>query len=282
MNLTLLGVIIIGIVLLAIVSAFIFSKSFRQDVIHGQGKAKIGDVVTVEGVIIVVIIVVMVGALIYLVNNGSASQSSHQITLASAIDKLKNDKTIHFKIFEENGRHFVKATDRILGEIQTDTNQKLKVCKDIRHAQRWLTGSDSTKLGYITLEMDQHMRLWKANNGIFYRLNQPYRVGKTELWFKIDSIYNTHFSGKTFYHYQLSFGTGESENRITWPVQEKFDKTANGAIDKTTNQRFITRPEWENNYHITVGIGQPAYDSITHSFPGVEKLNMLVLEGRVE
>lgn len=282
MDLTFLGVIIIGIVLLAIVSAFIFSKSFRQDVIHGQGKAKIGDVVTVEGVIIVVIMAVMIGALLYLVNNRPISMGTDQITLASAINKLKNDKTIRYRIFEENGRHFVKAKDRTLGEIQTDTNHKLKVSKDIRNAQRWLTGADSTKLGYITLEMNQHMRLWKANNGIFYRLNQPYRVGKTELWFKIDSIYNTHVSGKTFYHYQLSFGKGESEKRIVWPVQEKFDKTTNGEIDETANQRFLTQPEWESNYYIAIGIGQPAYDSITNSFPGVEKLNMFVLEGRVE
>ncbi|MBI9063829.1 MAG: hypothetical protein JEZ14_17740 [Marinilabiliaceae bacterium] len=125
----------------------------------------------------------------------------------------------------------------------------------------------------------QHMRLWKADNGIFYRLNPPYRIGKTELWFKIDSIYNTHFSEKTFYHYQLNFDKGESENRITWTLEKTFDKTTNGAIDKTTNQRFISRLEWASNYYITLGISQPPYDSITHSFPGVEKLNMIVLEG---
>ncbi len=282
MNLTLLGVIIIGAVLLAIVSAFIFSKSFRQDVIHGQGKAKIGDMISVEGVIIVVIIVVMVGALVYLVNTQQIPADQNQITLASAIDKLKSDKSISFKLYEENGRHFVKAEDRMLGEIHADINHKLKVFKDSHDAQKWLTGADSSKLGYITLEMNRHLNLWKAHNGIFYRLHQPYRVGKTELWFKIDSIYNTHISGKTFYHYQLSFGQGESENNVTWPVQEKFDKTTNGEIDESANQRFLSKVEWESNYYVALGIGQPAYDSISNSFPGVEKLNMLVLEGRIE
>jgi len=66
---SIIGIIIIGIALMLIVGAFVFSNTFRKDVIASEGEASMFGVLNIKGVIIILLMGVLVTALVLIINN---------------------------------------------------------------------------------------------------------------------------------------------------------------------------------------------------------------------
>ncbi|RNC79365.1 MAG: hypothetical protein ED557_14880 [Balneola sp.] len=101
-----------GALLTAIVLAFIFSGRFRQDVIGGNGTAKIFGILTIEGVTIVILCLIFVGAIIWL---RSHTDESYKAEIDGFIEEL------HAELKGENLRIVKNNIDVLITE-----NQKIK------------------------------------------------------------------------------------------------------------------------------------------------------------
>ena len=90
--------ILIGIILSALVFAFIFSQKFRQDVVGGEGQATIFGLISVQGVIIVLLCGILVGAILWLEPPKKGKQESIDgfiKELPERVKKKSHNKTRH-------------------------------------------------------------------------------------------------------------------------------------------------------------------------------------------
>lgn len=119
MDMVFLTVIILIFLLVAVVLALIFSKSFRQDVIGGQGKANILGILTVEGVIVVILCAIFVGALIYMTSEHKETDISIAIKLlpieVQSLDADITLKKIEEIIREKNNPSDITILNKITG-----------------------------------------------------------------------------------------------------------------------------------------------------------------------
>jgi len=78
MDIQLIALIVIGVILLIIIGAFVFSSSFRKDVIASEGEASILGMFNVKGVLIILLMAIFCGTFIYVLqyeNNGNKTDS---------------------------------------------------------------------------------------------------------------------------------------------------------------------------------------------------------------
>ncbi len=73
------AVVLCGILLLAIVLALIFSRTFRHDLLSGQGKARVLGLLSVEGVAFVVLTAILMGGLLHPILLSEAQSSRGEV-----------------------------------------------------------------------------------------------------------------------------------------------------------------------------------------------------------
>ncbi|MDH6312475.1 uncharacterized protein (UPF0333 family) [Parabacteroides sp. PFB2-10] len=104
-----IALVIIGALLIIIIAAFVFSSSFRKDVIASEGEASILGLFNVKGVLIILLAAIFCGALIYVFEKGSDKEKALQENMAN--------KT------EPNVTHYGSLTKKIL----VDDNVKWEI-----------------------------------------------------------------------------------------------------------------------------------------------------------
>lgn len=276
-----MGIIITGVVLFAIVMAFIFNGKFRKDVIASEGEAAVFGLINVKGVIIVLIIAIFGGLLGFLVQLDLNVQDI-DITNARAINQLSESNEDQYSLSHRGDNWVISSGGVEIGMITLDTNSDLSATKSPTNSKHWYVGKDGSKYGLVSTRVDQEQILFDYEHFTSFYTKKPYEIGNLKLRFIIDSIYAIHFNGRTKYNYIVRFGEQVGNRDIAWGRQLEYEKSADGEIRLANGLKQIQEPKWENNYFVGIGLGQPTYDSVHRVYPGVDKLNLIAVESKVE
>lgn len=249
-----LGLIIIGIILLAIILAFIFSANFRKDVIASEGEAKVLGLINVKGVIIVLLTAIFAGAFVYILQ----------------LD-LKPDSS---------------TPNTIISPAVATPNSRLSASVNKTDLAKWQIKKDAFDLGYVNLKSNQAVLFYDNEAVQEYQIKKEYKIGNLAFNFIIDSIYRTETKQGTQYNYLIRFGEGDNGN-ISWQTTATtFVKTENGKLNPKKPLAKIQDNKWESVYYLDFGIGEPLrdineLDATNVKFTGVNFVNIKVLETKV-
>lgn len=216
---------IIGIILLAIVGAFIFSENFRKDVIASEGEASVFGMINVKGVIIILLAGIFCGAFVWILSENSKTTPS-----------TKDNREFISKLRELNNRMANPVKDRFGYHTVLLNNDT------IRFTPQQETAYFKSVPPYKSYPTNERHYPFEVTSGC-----QSLR----EFWFQIDTIVNmTMYPGCT-YDYQLSFGEGN----VKYHKSYRIAKTAGGGLDGSIY--LLSNPKWNYSYSLMIGLGQP-------------------------
>lgn len=142
-----IGLIVIGIILLAVMGAFIFSDKFRKDVIASEGEASVFGLLNVKGVIIVLLTAVFCGAFIYIIS----------LTKTPELPEIKVPK---LNITEEGAKKIVVpdsvGVDKYVFRPDITTHMKVSTVGNISEHMKDREYSIG-RLHYIIKDIDRHI-----------------------------------------------------------------------------------------------------------------------------
>jgi len=278
-----LGLIIIGVILMSIIAAFILNSKFREDVITGEGGANILGLINVRGVVIVLLTAILGGMFIYIIQLNPIVDKI-EITTGMAINHLEDAKDVIYSINGENDSILsIVANSKNIGKLSEVLNKDLSATKSLVNNKYWNIGILKSPLGFIKVENENGYIKWNERDSISrdsYKVGEPYKLKNMDLWFRIDSI-NREYNRRTKYKYFLTFGEGEIVNSIRWRnITEQFTKTPDGRVYLTDEFKPIRNSDWQNDYYIKFGAGQPS--TVEPELSSVEKINMIALGLRID
>ena len=277
-----IGIIVTGIVLLAIILAFIFNGRFRKDVIASEGEAAVLGMINVKGVIIVLLTAIFGGLLAFMVQLDTQVDTA-ELTDALAIEHLSKSSEDMYSLHNQGDNLVIRSNGVEIGVVGLDTNSKLAASKSPSDSKNWFINKGNSRLGYVSSRMDQEQITYDDRNRSFFYPKKMYPIGNLDLVFMIDSIYKSHPSNKnTIYHFVMRYGEKRGDDKVHWGSPMEHLKTKDGRLTMSNGLKRIHDPDWVNNYYIGLGLGQPSHDSVTNSFTGVEKLNLLAIESKLE
>lgn len=281
-----IGLIVIGLILLAIVTAFIFSPKFRKDVIASEGEAAVLGLINVKGVIIVLLTGIFGGIFTYIIQLDSAAQNvpSKPINTSEAIAFLQELKDEEYIISDKGGEMHILCNGTTLGKITLDAEMDLTAKKSSADWDNWYVGIDGSNMGFVSLNLNQEQMLYDAAEAPIFYPKKAYQIGDLDFYFRIDSIYGIVHNGAWKYNYDIRFGEGKSANKVVWSENlHQYFKTPNGNININGGLKRIQDSHWDKNYYVGLGLGQPTHDTANESnYTLVEKVNVIALESKLE
>tara|TARA_R110002072_G_scaffold74671_14_gene176691 strand:- start:730 stop:1584 length:855 start_codon:yes stop_codon:yes gene_type:complete len=280
-----IGLIVIGAILLAIVSAFIVSSKFRKDVIASEGEAAVLGLINVKGVIIVLLTGIFGGIFTYIIQLDSENDNNkrQEINQSSAIAFLHQLEGETYTLTDNNGEMNILCNGTTLGKISLDAEMDLSARKSPADWDNWYVGIDGSHMGYVSLNLNQEQMLYSLADAPIFYPHRPYQIGDLDFFFRIDSIYGLQHKGSFKYNYDIRFGEGKGESDITWSENlHQYFKTPDGKININKGLKRIQDSNWDKNYYVAMGLGQPAFDSIKNNFSWVEMVNVVALESKLE
>ncbi len=278
-----IGLIVIGIILLAIVTAFIFSSKFRKDVIASEGEAAVLGLINVKGVIIVLLTGIFGGIFTYIIQLDSGVIPPQEMSANSAINFLKNLDDEEYTISDKGGEMHILCNGTTLGTISLDSEMNLTAKKSPKDWDNWYVGIDGSNMGFVSLNLNQQQMMYNSTEAPVFYPHQAYQIGDLNFYFRIDSIYGIEHKGAFKYNYDVRFGEGKSSNSINWSSSiQKYFKTPDGNININSGLKRIQDSKWKNNYYVGLGLGQPSHDAEKNSFTLVEKVNVIAIESKLE
>lgn len=212
------GLVIIGGILIAIISAFIFSEKFRKDVIASEGEASVFGMINVKGVIIVLLTAIFCGAFIWIMDNKTTEipDCLSEKKLIELENRLRNPSR------EKDGYGILLSDSSTVVSFTPKTQIAYK-----RNAQQFRVGQRYTLFKTI------------AGKEVF-----------ADFWFKIDTI---KIIGPEMYSHEVIFGEGE----ISYPDTVEIIKTAAGVITDKTEVLSLNHKEWKHSYTVMMALGYP-------------------------
>lgn len=277
-----IGLIVIGIILLAIMTAFIFNASFRRDVIASEGEAAVLGLINVKGVIIVLLTAIFGAMFIYILQLESPA-TTDELTTETAIAYLQKaqDETYAIRNGANDDFLSILANDRPIGRI---VKSPLTIARNADNVRQWNVGSRDITLGFVTTEGEDGYVKWDerrdTTSRTAYSTGEEYKVKNLDFWFRIDSIQASNDAVPKYYYY-VSFGEGESAQQIKWSnASQKFLKTPDGKIYIDDEFRPIRNANWAFDYYVKFGAGQPSTAEPVLS--SVEKLHIMAVAVKLE
>ncbi|MFT5823932.1 MAG: hypothetical protein ACI8ZM_005198 [Crocinitomix sp.] len=276
------GVLLIGIILLAIVIAFIFSAKFRKDVIAGEGEAAVLGLINVKGVIIVLLTGIFGGIFVYLIVTDTSPVVNQNFTVQNAITKIKTDQT------ENSELSLIKTGDNVevrVGETTLGTAQiaqeklTLAVTKRRTKLPVWDILKNDNAVQGLRIGTTFSYRIFGANatnildsinhggvthhghSGKSLNFSEAYRAGNSStLFFRIDGVDQSGVS-----KYTINFAEyNEQRDSLVWKVfpdngleKNLFYKTGSGKIHESEQFKLLQWKDWDKIYFVAVGIGNP-------------------------
>jgi hypothetical protein len=279
------GLIVFGIILLAIISAFIFSPSFRKDVIASEGEAAVLGVINVKGVIIVLLMGIF-GAFFFAIirNDAGSGQTGQDMTTADALKHLQSN-TKAFEIKEKRKGIYIThdTVDYMIGDLPPVdySEDKLIANKDTNDLNKWNLSLSGSNLGAVRLNLEQARIIFDSSAVKNYKFGEPYKIGELDLHFKIESVYEgPPNSGQ--YTYDIRFGEAQSPRDIIWYESTvTYPKSLNGKIILNNGLNSLEHPQWKNEYYVGLGIGIPLQDD-EKKYISVDCLNIIAVKAKVE
>lgn len=287
MNLTdlkTLGIIIIGVVLLAIVLAFVFNSKFRKDVIAAEGEAAVLGLINVKGVVIVLLTAIFGGIFAYIIQLDSKeviAGGGVDASVESAIEILTNSNKDHLTITYTADSVQVKINGQMIGAVPS-TPTRLNTEKRNTNEPVWdVLDGTNRKLGYITLDNNYGFLSTKGDTNLHNKLiiGQNYQLNNSSLVFRIDSAQNIRG-----YKYWMSFGEGDMdyENEIVWKKENfQFYKTPNGVICSADQYKCLYDANWSKFYFVGIGLGAAQHND-AYEFTRIDLANIAVLESKFQ
>lgn len=272
-DLKFLGLATIGILLSAIIVAFIFSKKFREDVIASPGEASVFGMINVKGVIVVLLSAIFVGAFVYIIQMDNNKMKA--LDTPTAINHLKtsaDNYSINYNPSSSCLELIVNGTS--IGELTHDLKLNLNARKG-KGIEDWNIGVGEMTLGLINLKAEQGYRSWHpGQNPLVYEQHQPYQIQNMNFFFRIDSIYSRKIDTLPIPFFHVRFGE-RADGEITWHQDRfTFNKTDNGKIDLNNGLTFLSDPMWRNDYYVGFGAGFPGGSQVAH----VEMVNVFAVK----
>ncbi len=277
-----IGLVVIGTILVAIMLAFIFSPQFRKDVIASEGEAALFGMINVKGVIIVLLTAIFGGIFAYIIKLDAEATSP--ITKHTKYFLNKNGLST-YTITNQDGVFVGEAEIPIdsTAAIPINTMKALQATRNTSDWDNWDIESDGTKLGYVSMKVNQEQLIYNQGQNKTFFKNKAYQIGDLDFYFKIDSIYRSYASNKTNYNYAISFGEGKGGNAIKWlKAKDPYMKTANGRIYVNRGLERFQQANWKHNYYVGLGLGQPLIDSLSNSFVSVDMVNIIAIASALE
>ncbi len=295
-NLKQVGVIVIGIILLAIVLAFIFSGKFRKDVIASEGEAAVLGLINVKGVIIVLLTAIFGGIFVYLIRlDATRSEviTVSPIDIEKATELLSESKKDHYTLKYVGDSIAIHLNGEKIGATVAMRN-RLSARKSQSEDPIWeVLDQTQRNLGYMELDyhyaylnlenkqghvnIGENMQKTAADQRVKKALyvNQPYQLDNSTLAFRIDSIHT-----KNEYYYWVSFGEGDVDypNGIKWKNGSlRFERSMDGVLNRAGQYKCLFDANWKKLYYVGIGLGYPRHneqDVYTH----VERATVFVIE----
>ena len=273
------GLVTIGLLLAAIITAFIFSKKFREDVISSEGEASVFGMINVKGVIVVLLSAIFVGAFIYIIQMDN--NNTEEIDTSAAINYLKKSSDVQYALNYNPNIHCLELmmNRTAIGKLDQNLSLNLNAEKANADNKTWQIKAGNLSLGMISLETEQGNRFWhQGQNPRFYEQNKPYQIQNMDFYFSIDSIYTRKIDTLQLPYFDVKFGE-KTAGEIKWHAEKfTFNKTDNGKIDLKNDLRCLTDPAWSHDYYVGFGVGLPGGEKQTH----VEMLNTFVVKVRLK
>ncbi|MFK8104114.1 MAG: hypothetical protein AB8G15_16395 [Saprospiraceae bacterium] len=277
-----IGLVVIGTILVAIISAFILSPQFRKDVIASEGEAALFGMINVKGVMIVLLTAIFGGIFAYIIKLDSEAQP--QVTKQTKYFLNKNGFNT-YKITNQHGE-FLGEAEIPLDSTPTRSITTLKALQATRNTSdwdNWDIASEGTQLGYVSMKVNQEQLIYNSGQNKTFFKKQAYQIGDLDFYFKIDSIYRSYSNKKTNYNYAISFGEGKGGKAIKWmTAKDPYLKTTNGRIYVNRGLERFQHENWKHNYYVGLGLGQPLRDSIKNTFVSVDMVNIIAIASALE
>jgi len=279
---TTFGIVVISVLLSAIIAAFIFSPKFRKDVVASEGEAAVLGLINVKGVIIVLLTAILVGSFVYILKLEASSHNSDIEFPNLEVTNGENIKVPDCQLNIKDDSIFISANGRVLGVLNTEQLQNLKVIKDKEIEFKWNAKLfDKIKLGEINISHDTEFIQNSEGDieSLPFKVHKPYRVSDLNLFFIIDSIQYYSINSNVGYNYWIRFGEGQNSSEVKWldePVS--YIKTRNASLSPKQSFKCIQHKSWNNMYYIALGLGQPLVDTTNMKYSEVQMLNLNALE----
>lgn len=278
-----IGLIVIGLILLAIITAFIFSSKFRKDVIASEGEAAVLGLINVKGVIIVLLTGIFGGIFTYIIQLDSGVIETKEINANSAISFLKNLEEEEYTLVEKGGKMYIHCNGTSIGTLNLNSEMDLSAKKSPEDWDNWYVGIDGSNMGFVSLNLNQEQMMYNSTEAPVFYPHRPYQIGDLDFYFKIDSIYGIEHKGAFKYNYEIQFGEGKSSNSINWSSnRHQYFKTPDGIIKINGGLKRIQDSKWDNNYYVGLGLGQPTHNAEKNIYTLVEKVNVIAIESKLE
>ena len=176
-----IGLSVIGLILLIIIVAFVFSEKFRKDVIASQGEASILGMFNVKGVIIILLTAIFVGAFIYIINiSPSNSKSGSQGKSSQKQSVRSSQKTNHYiqdnNVIINDTAYYTASTAQkvcytkdnfiVIGDSYYEIDGSIDLYYRVDSVV-WTGGSDVYNFYVFFGEMNNDSIIWRKNPIIF-------------------------------------------------------------------------------------------------------------------
>ncbi|MEL6866660.1 MAG: hypothetical protein AAFP19_19700 [Bacteroidota bacterium] len=277
-----IGLFVIGSILLIIVLAFAFSPKFRKDVIASEGEAAVLGLINVKGVLIVLLTAIFGGIFAYIIQL-DAGIVPDAIDTGKALAHLVASEDDQYRIENQDGVFRIFCNGQSIGTVEQKTEGNIQLVKSKEHWNQWQVNKNEARIGVVNMRLNQEQVIYSEAQNRSFRKNRPYQIGDLDFYFIIDSIYRSYEGRKTRYNYDVRFGEGKQSDKVKWQASEEhYSKTANGRVYFNNGLRRYHSPDWEYNYYIGMGLGQPAFDSLSNTFTGVEKVNIIAVESKID
>ena len=282
MDLRTIGLLVTGLILLAIITAFIFSAKFRKDVIASEGEAAVLGLINVKGVIIVLLTGIFGGIFAYIISLEPAEVTVEDMNSSQALDYMKKARDIDYEVRQGADSIRIFANGAAIGAIPNPPPQKLQTSRNKEQIRNWDVGpSLDAVVGYVNMSSDEGY-LRRDSIHTTFDVGEPYKLKNLDLYFRIDSI--KHFERtRTKYRYYVRFGEDKDGQGPKWRSKaEEFYKTPSGKIYLEEEFRVLQDADWESDYLLKMGVGQPLPISTPTNFQYVEVLNVEAVELKID
>lgn len=297
MDLRTIGVILIGVVLLVIVLAFVFSSKFRKDVIASEGEAAILGLINVKGVIIVLLTAIFGGILVYLIQLETDVQINGQEperNLAMAVDILQSTDDDHYTLEYRDSLIIILLGNKEIGSAPLKQD-RFATRRRNADDDYWdvYSGADK-RLGFFELSKNigflkfnavkadpnqnsvDHSSQYGGDDGDRSMMfGVGYQLSNSSLVFRVDSV---QVFGGSKYWFSFGEGSTDRERSIKWSEYSyKFEYSSGARIVEERQFKFLSDPSWKKLYFVGIGIGNPSHSG-DHIFNRVDLVNVVVME----
>lgn len=244
MELQTLALVIIGIILLFIIGAFVFSSSFRKDVTAAEGEASVLGMFSVKGVLIILLCAIFCGTFIVIFQSDKKNSSTRVDVSQTSNNLDKTRPSVDLK--KPSGHIYNVLVDSFVSHEITPVITSI-ITKDI------------INFGTKTV-VD----------------------GMPNFYFRIDSVeYDNNI--KSRYNYFVNFAEANESDTIWLNTPRLVEKSANGEFDTNSKIMDINNEAWSSRYKVLMLLGHPSgYDIKEKAYKRIEMATLIFVSARVD